>query len=68
MLSFCKVTVPEPDVKLHFLIVNFKSSDCTADHVVLFCDLNNEPKCGCVEIILFVPDTSCSPKPAIHTL
>ena len=35
---------------------------------VLFCDLNNEPRCGCVEISLFVPDTSSSPKPAIHTL
>ena len=49
-------------------MVNFKSCDCTAVQAVLFWDLKNEPKCGCAEISLFVPDTSSSPIWDIQTL
>ena len=66
--SFTIVKVPVLAISnLARYAVNFKSSYCDADHVVAFCDLNNEPSVGCVEMAL-VPPISISPKRDIHTL
>ena len=61
-------TVELPVVNAALYKVNFLSCDCIASHVLLFCDLNKEPRCGWDDITLFVPETSVSPICEIHIL
>ena len=65
---FSSVTAPAAVVlNTAFLKVNLISSLWDAAHVLLFCDLNNTPRCGCLETILN-PPISVSPILEIHIL
>ena len=67
IISLFNVTVPVVVLNVALCNLNFKSWDWTADHAVLFWDLNKEPMCGCLETKRFEPDTSGLPISDVHT-
>ena len=60
-VAFVNVNVPDELVSNSALFsVNFKSSICSADHVLLLADLNNTPAAGCLDTVL-LPSKVVSP-------